>query len=74
MVSEVLPVQHSRAFDSQGFAPKHSAAVGMQEEHGGFPSRFVHWLNIYADVTVFGFLCSLRLPHTWMDGVSRLYF
>lgn len=57
MVSEALPVQHSRAFDSQGFAQKYSAAVRMQEEHCGFPSRFVHVLNIYADMDVFGVLC-----------------
>lgn len=74
MVSEALPVQHSRAFDSQGVAQKYSAAVRMQEEHCGFPSRFVHVLNIYADETIFRILCSLRLPHTWIDGVSELYF
>lgn len=49
MVSEALPVQHSRALDSQGFAPKYSAAVRMQEEHCGFPSRCVCVLNMYAD-------------------------
>lgn len=73
MVSEALPVQHSCAFDSQGVAQKYSAAVRMQEEHCGFPSRFVHVL-IYADMTVFKVLFSLWLPHTWIDGVSDLYF
>lgn len=74
MVSEALPVQHSRALDSQRFAQEYSAALRMQEEHGGFPNRFVRELNIYANMTVFGVLCSLLLPHTWIDGVSELYF
>lgn len=51
MVSEALPVQHSRAFDSQRFATEYPAAVRMQEEHCGFPSRFVLALNINADMT-----------------------
>ena len=52
MVSEALPVQHPRASDSQGFTPKPSAAVRMQEEHGGFQSRFVTYfiLNISTHV------------------------
>lgn len=56
MVSEALPVEHPRASDSQGFTPKHSAAVRIQEKHCGFPSRFViSVLNIPTD-NVFGVL------------------
>lgn len=47
MVSKALFVQHPRASDSQGITPKYPAAVRMQEEHGGFPSRFVS-INIPA--------------------------
>lgn len=61
MVSEALPVQHPCAFDSQGFTPKHSAAVRMQEEHCGFQSRSVSLIsvfNISADIVgVPGSLC-----------------
>lgn len=83
MVSEAVPVQHSCAFNSQGFTPKHSATVRMQEEHCGFPSRLVNFiclLSIYADIFIvleYGFMIFestlwVLSPHT--DAVSELYF
>ncbi len=55
MVSEALPVQHPRAVDSKRFTPKHSAAVRMQEEHCGFPSRSVSVIPLFnPTVTVMG--------------------
>lgn len=79
MVSKAVPVQHSCAFNSQGFTPKHSATVRMQEEHCGFPSRLVNFICLLStDIfIVYGFMIFestlwVLSPHT--DAVSELYF
>lgn len=46
MVAEALLDQHPRASDSQRFTPKYSAALRMQEEHCGFPSRSVSCFGV----------------------------
>lgn len=52
MVAEALLVQHPRASDSQRFTPKYSAALRMQEEHCGFPSRSVSCFGVKYFVSV----------------------
>lgn len=41
MVSKALSRKHPRASNGEGFAPKYPSAVGIQEEHCGFPNRSV---------------------------------
>lgn len=47
VASKALPVKHPRASDSQGFTPKPSAAVRMQEDNCGVSCRSVPFLHCW---------------------------
>lgn len=46
MVAQAVAGQLPREADRQGTFPKPPAALGMQEEHGGFPRRFGDVLSV----------------------------